>query len=101
MSEIRRVLKPGGHTFIFEHNMLNPLTLKTVRDCPFDEDAILLPRAELLGLAQRAKFANVCCHYIVFFPHLLAFLRPLEPAMSWIPFGAQYVVHGVANQTRD
>jgi SAM-dependent methyltransferase len=100
MSEIRRVLKPGGHVFVFEHNMLNPLTLKTVRDCPFDEDAILLPRSELLGLIRRAEFDGVRCRYIVFFPHLLSFLRPLEPAMGWIPFGAQYVVHGIASQAR-
>ena len=99
MNEIKRVLKPGGHVFVFEHNMLNPLTLKTVRDCSFDEDAILLPRSELLGLIRQAKFDDARCRYIVFFPHLLAFLRPLEPAMGWIPFGAQYVVHGIAGQT--
>jgi len=97
MSEIRRVLKPGGHIFVFEHNMLNPLTLKTVRDCPFDEDAILLPRSELVGLVRHAKFAGADCRYIVFFPHSLALLRRLEPMMSWIPFGAQYVVHGTVD----
>lgn len=96
IGEIRRVLKPGGHVFVFEHNMLNPLTLKTVRDCSFDEDAILLPRSELISLVKNADFSNSGCRYIVFFPHLLSFLRPLEPAMGWIPFGAQYVVHGVA-----
>lgn len=96
MSEIRRVLKPGGVVFIFEHNVLNPLTVKAVKDCPFDEDAILLPRAELLQLARRNTFTDVKARYIVFFPHMLAALRPLEPAMSWIPFGAQYVVQAVA-----
>jgi ubiquinone/menaquinone biosynthesis C-methylase UbiE len=96
MTEIRRVLKPGAHAFIFEHNVLNPLTMKTVRECPFDEDAILLPRAELLGLARHGKFEEVRSHYIVFFPRMLSLLRPLEPAMGWIPFGAQYVVHAVA-----
>ena len=99
MSEIRRVLKPGGRVFVFEHNVLNPLTLKTVRDCPFDEDAILLPRSELLSLTRHAEFNDIRCRYIVFFPRLLAFLRPLEPAIGWIPFGAQYVVHGVAGET--
>lgn len=96
MSEIRRVLKPGGRVFVFEHNMLNPLTLKAVRDCPFDEDAILLPRSELLALVRQASFGTVSCRYIVFFPHLLSFLRSLESFMGWIPFGAQYVVQGIA-----
>lgn len=100
LTEIRRVLKPEGHVFIFEHNVLNPLTQKTVRDCPFDEDAILLPRSELLRLAHQNGFNQVRCRYIVFFPRILAYFRPLEPAMGWIPFGAQYVVHAVAEQTR-
>ncbi|WP_158883194.1 class I SAM-dependent methyltransferase [Rhodanobacter sp. L36] len=96
INEIRRVLKPGGHVFVFEHNMLNPLTLKTVRDCPFDEDAILLPRSELLGLVRRGNFNDVSSRYIVFFPRMLSVLRRAEPWMGWIPFGAQYVVHGIA-----
>lgn len=100
MNEIRRVLKPGGHVFVFEHNMLNPLTLKTVRDCPFDEDAILLPRSELLGLIRQAEFEGTQSRYIVFFPHFLAFMRPLEPVMGWVPFGAQYVVHAIAKPNR-
>ncbi|HEY0198046.1 MAG TPA: class I SAM-dependent methyltransferase [Rhodanobacter sp.] len=95
MNEIKRVLRPDGHVFVFEHNMLNPLTLKTVRDCPFDEDAILLPRSELLDLARLAEFRQVGYQYIVFFPRLLSFLRPLERSMGWIPFGAQYVMHGI------
>lgn len=93
IDQIKRALKPGGKAFIFEHNILNPLTVKAVKDCPFDEDAILLPKSELINLANGAKFTTVHAHYIVFFPHALAFMRPLEPFMKWIPFGAQYVVH--------
>lgn len=96
ISEIRRVLKPRGQVFIFEHNVLNPLTVKTVKECPFDKDAILLPRSELLNLARNGRFESIRSQYIVFFPKFLAYLRPLEPAMGWIPFGAQYVVQGVA-----
>ena len=96
MSEIGRVLKPGGSLFAFEHNVLNPLTLKAVRDCPFDEDAILLPRAELLSLVHGANFKEIRARYIVFFPHALRLFRRLEAGMGWIPLGAQYVVQAVA-----
>ncbi|WP_250628519.1 class I SAM-dependent methyltransferase [Pinirhizobacter soli] len=96
MAELRRVMRPGGQLFIFEHNMLNPLTRKVVRDCPFDEDAVFLPRTELLGLMRDAGFAQVDSQYVVFFPRPLAALRPLEPLLGWLPLGAQYVVQGRA-----
>lgn len=94
--ELKRVLRPGGHAFIFEHNPLNPVTQKVVRDCPFDDDAILLPRTESQSLLQLAGFRDVDVEYIVFFPRALAWLRPLERAMGWLPLGAQYVVRGRA-----
>lgn len=96
MQELRRVLAPGGRLFVFEHNVLNPLTRKAVRDCPFDADAILLPRHELLDLAGGAGFPGVSARYIVFFPAALAGLRWLEPSLGHVPLGAQYVVHAVA-----
>ncbi|MGH8232974.1 MAG: class I SAM-dependent methyltransferase [Rhodanobacteraceae bacterium] len=96
MREIRRVLKPGGEVFLFEHNVLNPLTVKAVRDCPFDEDAILLRRRESLDLAHAAGFTAVRARYIVFFPAALSFLRPFEPWFGFVPYGAQYVVRGTA-----
>lgn len=96
MQELRRVMKPGAHLFVFEHNVLNPLTVWAVKRSPVDEDAVLLPRRELLDLARHAGFSEIAARYIVFFPHALARLRPLEPWMGWIPFGAQYVVHAIA-----
>lgn len=92
MQEIRRVLRPGGHAVVFEHNPFNPLTRKAVRDCPFDEDAILLRPAELQGLAWGCGMTAVSTRYIVFFPRVLSGLRALEPALSWLPAGAQYAV---------
>ena len=93
MSELRRVVKPDGHLFVFEHNPLNPLTVRVVNNCPFDEDAILLPASELVSLSSDAGFHRVEKRYIVFFPKVLSLLRPLEPSLGWLPFGAQYYVH--------
>ena len=94
--EIRRVLKPGGHFFLFEHNPLNPLTRRVVNSCPFDDDAILLPGRESLALLQRSGFSNGSVNYVVFFPKPLSALRPLEKFLVKLPLGAQYVAHGRA-----
>jgi len=96
MSELRRVLRPGGQLFVFEHNPLNPLTVKVVKDCPFDEGVILLHRKELEGLAYTSGFARVETRYIVFFPKFLSILRSAEPSLAWLPLGAQYYVHATA-----
>jgi len=94
--ELQRVLRPGGHLFLFEHNPLNPLTRKVVRDCPFDDDAILLPRSESRALFSGAGLHAIDVDYIVFFPKALAWLRPMERHLAKLPLGAQYVVHGRA-----
>jgi SAM-dependent methyltransferase len=94
--ELKRVLRPGGRFFLFEHNPLNPLTRKVVNECPFDEDAILLKSSESAKLLADAGFRQAKISYIVFFPKAMAGFRPLESYLSWLPLGAQYVAHGVA-----
>ena len=74
-------LKPGGRLFVFEHNPLNPLTQRLVAQCEFDDDADLLWPWDVRGLLRRSGFASVRLDYIVFFPKLLAPLRPLEPRL--------------------
>lgn len=93
-AEIRRVLRPGGRAIVFEHNPLNPLTQRVVRNIPFDRGVSLLPRSEALRLLTGAGLRAMSSRYYFFFPRWLAALRPIEPALGWLPFGGQYLVAG-------
>jgi 2-polyprenyl-3-methyl-5-hydroxy-6-metoxy-1,4-benzoquinol methylase len=92
MATIRDRLAPGGVLIIVEHNPLNPLTRWAVANCAFDDDAILIPTAEAKAFVSRSGLEIVRRDYIVFFPHLLSWLRGLEPYLSWCPAGAQYAL---------
>jgi len=92
LQELNRVIKPGGSLFIFEHNPFNPLTVRVVNTCPFDENAHLIRGAEMKRRILKAGFASAKTRYRVFFPHFLRGLRPLEGALAWLPLGGQYYV---------
>lgn len=94
--QLRSVLKPGGRLYFFEHNPINPVTRKIVRDCPFDDDAILLPHRESERRMADAGFSEVRTEFVMFFPKALAAFRPLERYLRWLPIGAQYVTVGRA-----
>jgi 2-polyprenyl-3-methyl-5-hydroxy-6-metoxy-1,4-benzoquinol methylase len=85
-------LADGGKVVVFEHNPINPLTRWAVSQCPFDEDAILLPIRETRRYFGRDQFPVTSCDYIVFFPRWLHWFRPLEQSLRWCPLGAQYAV---------
>jgi SAM-dependent methyltransferase len=95
LQELRRVVRPGGSLFIFEHNPFNPLTVRVVNDCPFDENAHLIRGREMKRRLLAAGFASANTRYRVFFPHFLRALRPLEAALAWLPLGGQYYVRAV------
>jgi len=90
VQELHRVLADNGSLFIFEHNPWNPLTRKAVQDCPFDEDAELVPVRDLRGLLRKAGFGEQQIRFIHFFPRILRIFIPLERWMRSIPLGAQY-----------
>jgi SAM-dependent methyltransferase len=92
--ELHRVLAVDGMVIVFEHNPLNPLTVRAVNNCPFDENAVLVDARTLANRLWHSGFADVAIKYRVFFPKTLRFLRFLETYMGWINFGAQYYVVG-------
>jgi len=85
-------LAAGGSLFIFEHNPSNPVTRYVFERCPFDTDARMIPRRELLELGAEAGLVAKSATYTLFFPKPLKFLRPLERWLGWLPLGAQYCV---------
>jgi SAM-dependent methyltransferase len=94
LREIRRVLTPKGRFMLYEHNPWNGLTVRAVRNCPFDENAVLISAPEMTRRLRSAGFAGVARRFRVFFPRALAALRPLEWSLSPVPLGAQYMLVG-------
>ena len=92
LRELRRVLKPGGQLFVFEHNPLNPLTRRAVSTCEFDENAVLIMAPTMRKRLLAAGFGTARIRYRIFFPAFLSHLRVLERHLTWLPLGAQYYV---------
>jgi SAM-dependent methyltransferase len=92
VQDLANRLNSQGSLAIFEHNPANPATRWVVERCPFDKDAILLPPAEISGYLSHANLCLVRRDYILFLPHVLAWLRPVEPWLAWLPMGAQYLM---------
>jgi ubiquinone/menaquinone biosynthesis C-methylase UbiE len=92
--EMHRVLKPGGLGLVFEHNPRNPLTMRAVNNCPFDEDAVLLRNTKTISLFEGAGFSDVKSRFILSIPAANKFLRQVDGIFSSVPFGAQYYVSG-------
>lgn len=90
LREIRRTLTPQGRFILFEHNPWNPLTRHAVATCPFDQHAVLISAPEMRRRFRAAGFADVSLRWTLFFPAILAALRPLERGLGWLPLGAQY-----------
>lgn len=92
ITNIYKLLKPKGNLFIFEHNPYNPVTLKIVKDCVWDADAILLKPKETKDLISHAGLKLDKMEYTLFFPAFLKSLRFLENYLKFIPMGGQYFV---------
>jgi len=94
LSECYRVLKKSGRLYIFEHNHLNPITSKIVKDCKFDVGAKLVPANNIIKTVKEVGFIDFQRKYTIFFPRKFLFkhLVPFEKYLSWCPLGGQYYI---------
>jgi SAM-dependent methyltransferase len=94
LSELRRVLRPNGHIFIFENNPLNPLIVRAMRRSPIDQGTKTLFPWYLRRLVAGAPLEARPPRYYVFYPKPLKRLRWTERYLRRVPIGAQYYVWG-------
>lgn len=95
LSELHRVVRPGGLLVIFEHNPLNPLTVRAVNTCPFDANARLIRAGAFKESYRLAGWRQLSVKYHLFFPRMLAAMRPFEQQLVRLPLGAQYSLTGI------
>jgi len=88
----RDVMATHGEMIVFEHNPINPLTRWIFERCPFDVDAEMIRKKDMILLSSAAGLRVIEDSYTLFFPKQLRALRFLEPYLSWLPLGAQYYV---------
>ena len=95
LSELRRVVKPGGEVMVFEHNPYNPVTARIFARAPIDRGCHMIRPRTMRETFQAARFAGVEQGYLLFVPESLhAIFGFVEPALGWLPLGGQYFVSG-------
>jgi SAM-dependent methyltransferase len=89
---VHRSLKRGGLFAFWENNPWNPGTRLVMSRVPFDRDAIMLSSLEAKRLLRQGGFEILRADFLFIFPRALRWFRALEPAVSRLPFGAQYQI---------
>lgn len=94
INELNRNLNNNGTLIIFEHNPLNPLTRKVVKDCIFDKNAKLISANSLKKCIIKCGFHNAKINYTLFFPRYNIFRKffSLEKYLKKCSLGAQYYI---------
>jgi SAM-dependent methyltransferase len=95
VSELRRVVRPGGLVVVFEHNPLNPLTRLAVARCEFDGDAVLLTSRSARSVLRGGGLEPIEQRYVILFPSEAPAVVAVEGAFARLPFAAQYYVAAV------
>jgi SAM-dependent methyltransferase len=92
LGAIKSMLSGRGTLFLFDHNPLNPLVVRSVRKTPWDDDAVLLKRGTMCRLLTESGFRVRRSRYVLFFPAALQRFAGLDPLFSRLPLGAQYLI---------
>ncbi len=85
-------LVPGGMLAWWENNPWNPATRYIMGQCEFDGEALPITIRETKRLLSISGFQVLDTTSHFYFPRWLKWLRGLEPALSRLPLGAQYLV---------
>jgi SAM-dependent methyltransferase len=94
ISELARVVRPGGVVAVIEHNRLNPLTRLVTLRCAFDDDIVLVRRRRLERLMRQVGIGDAASRYILFSPWRSAAVERVEDRLGKLPLGAQYITYG-------
>ena len=94
LGRIVRLLVPNGRLYVFEHNVLHPLTRWVVHRTKIDRNAVLLSSREVRYRLRDAGLPISLTSYLLFVPPRWTWLRPVETWLRWMPMGGQFVVVG-------
>lgn len=92
LRHILHSLRPGGVFAFWENNPWNPGARYCMRVNPFDRDAIAISPREAARRLLAAGFQIIEAISAFYFPRQIRLFRCLEPSLSLLPFGAQYLV---------
>lgn len=92
LSYVRAALSDNGILAFWENNPWNPVVVYSMSLNEFDRNAETLSPPCSARLLKQAGFRVLFIDYCFFFPHFAQRLRGLEPALRWLPLGAQYLV---------
>jgi SAM-dependent methyltransferase len=89
--QMMTAVRPGGLCVIIEHNPRNPVTRRSVRNCPFDAEAVLVRPADVRRAFGSVEAESIARWYILFAPFGDRRAFQAEQCLSWLPFGGQYL----------
>jgi SAM-dependent methyltransferase len=89
---IHASLTVGGMFAFWENNPWNPAVLYSMSLNEFDRNAQTISPWSAIGLLKASGFHVQFVDFCFFFPQFARKLRVCEPALRWLPVGAQYLV---------